>query len=428
MRQASERPPWRGGPHIVIDRGHGPAGSKDTGPSCFAARSGVEAALLWRVLGDPASGRSGDSGPVVVIPSPRADSRSNRRCYTLRADCARIIRGRVVACASCSPVMSVAYLRTPHDSAFKRFILNPDFIRHLLRAYPLPDLDEAEVVRVAPGSANIVDPFLKQRLLDALWRLEMRDGSIAFLLIECQATKDPTMAVRFLHSAAAVYLALTENPLTEFGYSATRLPLVRCVVVFSGKFRWDGPLRTLDLMATGNGEAPPDVPRMECLIIDLRHSPDPGKEANVAVMLVRLQACDDPDALSAAAEPLRAWVRQERHVSVHPAMATWISHVLLPGMGVDDALKSDNLEEVLEMLLNEKEKWSDRVRREAKLEGIREGQLKLLLTLVGHRFGPKSVERLATLLETVSDPERIDEITRWIVDCPTDDALFAQLG
>ena len=256
----------------------------------------------------------------------------------------------------------------------------------------------------------------------------MRDGSIAFLLIECQATKDPTMAVRFLHSAAAVYLALTQNPLTEFGYSATRLPLVRCVVVFSGKFRWDGPLRTLDLMATGNGEAPPDVPRMECLIIDLRHSPDPGKDANVAVMLVRLQACEDPDALSVAAEPLRAWVRQERHVSVHPAMATWISHVLLPGMGVDDALKSDNLEEVLEMLLNEKEKWSDRVRREAKLEGVREGQLKLLLTLVGHRFGPKSVERLATLLETVSDPERIDEITRWIVDCPTDDALFAQLG
>ena len=81
--------------------------------------------------------------------------------------------------------MSVAYLRTPHDSAFKRFILNRDFIRHLLRAYPLPDLDETEVVRIASGSANIVDPFLKQRLIDALWRLEMRDGSIVFLLVEC---------------------------------------------------------------------------------------------------------------------------------------------------------------------------------------------------------------------------------------------------
>ena len=38
------------------------------------------------------------------------------------------------------------------------------------------------------------------------------------------------------------------------------------------------------------------------------------------------------------------------------------------------------------------------------------------------------MELLATLLETVSDQERIDEITRWMVDCRTDDALFAGLA
>ena len=118
--------------------------------------------------------------------------------------------------------MPVAYLRTPHDSAFKRFVLNPHFIRHLLQAYELPGLDAAQVLRIEPASANLVDRYLKQRLVDAMWRVEMRDGSIVFLLIECQSTMDPTMPVRFLHSAAAVYLALTENPLTEFGYSATR--------------------------------------------------------------------------------------------------------------------------------------------------------------------------------------------------------------
>ena len=31
-------------------------------------------------------------------------------------------------------------------------------------------------------------------------------------------------------------------------------------------------------------------------------------------------------------------------------------------------------------------------------------------------------------MATVTDPERINEITRWIVDCQTDDALFARLG
>ena len=152
-----------------------------------------------------------------------------------------------------------------------------------------------------------MDRYRKRRLVNALRRLDMREGTVVFLLIECQSTKDPAMAVQVLHSAGTVYLALSEDPLTEFGYSATRLPLVRCMVVFCGKFPWGGPVSTLDQMATGDGEAPPDCPRMECLVIGLRHSPDPGKDANVAFMLVRLQAFDNPDSLSAA-QPLGAWV------------------------------------------------------------------------------------------------------------------------
>ena len=207
---------------------------------------------------------------------------------------------------------SVVYLRTPHDSAFKRFVLNPHFIRYLLQAYKLPGLDAAEVLRIEPAGASLVDRYLKQRLVGAMWRVEMRDGSIVFLLIECQSTKDATMPVRFLHSVAAVSLALTENTLNEFGYSATRLPQVRCLVVFSGKFPWGGPVKTLELIETGTGPVPPDIPVMECLFIDLRRSPDPD-DANVAVLLVRMQACHDPDALSTTAEPLPQWVGQERY-------------------------------------------------------------------------------------------------------------------
>ena len=76
-----------------------------------------------------------------------------------------------------------------------------------------------------PQAARIDFRYVKQRLVDGLWRLDRRVDSIAFLLIECQSTNYPAMAVRLLHSASAVYLALSENSLPEFGYSATRLPL-----------------------------------------------------------------------------------------------------------------------------------------------------------------------------------------------------------
>ena len=56
--------------------------------------------------------------------------------------------------------MSVSYLRIPHDSSVKRFVFNPHFIRHLLRAYPLGGLEEADVTSIEDASANLVDQFL----------------------------------------------------------------------------------------------------------------------------------------------------------------------------------------------------------------------------------------------------------------------------
>ena len=316
--------------------------------------------------------------------------------------------------------MPVAYLRLPHDSAFKRFVLNSHFIRHLIQAYPVPGLEATEVLRIEPANPNIVDRFLKQRFADAIWRLEMRDGSIVILLFECQSREDPTMPLRALHAVAGVYLALSEHPLTEFGYSVSCVPQVRCLVVHSGEVAWTGPIGTLDVIATDGGQAPRDVPRMTFVLIDLRRCVDPGGGENTAVLLVRMQACDDPDELSAAAEPLRQWLGQEWFASLGQAFASWISYVRLPSMGVEDAPRSDNLEEVLDMLQKAKETWADRMRREGKLE--------LLLSQARHRFGDEPVEKLAALLHSVSDPDRIEEIGQWILDCPTDEALLAQLG
>lgn len=96
----------------------------------------------------------------------------------------------------------------------------------------------------------------------------------------------------------------------------------------------------------------------------------------------------------------------------------------IPELGVEDALKSDNLEEVLDMLQEEKLTWADRVRREGQLEGNRQ----LLLRQARRRFGTGSVETLASLLETVADRDRLQEIGDWVFDCRTDEALLARLG
>ena len=91
---------------------------------------------------------------------------------------------------------------------------------------------------------------------------------------------------------------------------------------------------------------------------------------------------------------------------------------------MEDALKSNNLEEVLDRLQEEKLTWADRVRREGQLEGNRQ----LLLRLAGRRFGTGPVETLASLLETVAAPGLLEGIGDWAFDCRTDEALLGRLG
>ena len=212
--------------------------------------------------------------------------------------------------------MSFIEMRLPHDSAFKRFVLNLTFIRHLLRAYPLAGIDAAEVVAIEDASANFVDPRLAQRLPDAVWRMRMADGTISFLLVECQSEVDPSMPFRMLNAVSAMYLALSQAPPPQSEYSAGAVPRIKHLTVYSGQRPWSAAGEVGQAIAVRCAEEERDIPRMECPVLDLRRWPDPGGEGNIAVLLGRLQRCESPEALRAAAEPLKQWRGSASHASL----------------------------------------------------------------------------------------------------------------
>ena len=108
--------------------------------------------------------------------------------------------------------MSIAEMRLPHDASFKCFVRNTEFVRHLLRAEPLPGLDEAEIVGIEQARTNIVRSDLSQRVVDAAWELTLRDGALVYVLVECQSTPDPRMPVRMLNAVSGRYLDLSRKP------------------------------------------------------------------------------------------------------------------------------------------------------------------------------------------------------------------------
>ena len=230
------------------------------------------------------------------------------------------------------------------DSAFKLFVHHQTFIRHLLRAYPLLCIDEREVVAIDAGNANLVAPDGQgQRLADAVWRFTLADGEIVYLLVERQAEIDSSMPFRMLHAAARMYLILSQNPPRESGYAASTVPRVKHLIIYSGKRPWTAVGEVGQAIRARSLKEERDIPRMECPLLELWRCPDPGGEEYLAVLLGRLQRCDNPETLRAAAEPLKNWPPSESQGALGRAFAAWISEVLILNLGVPDAVKSYRL-------------------------------------------------------------------------------------
>ena len=178
----------------------------------------------------------------------------------------------------------------------------------------------------------------------------------------------------------------------------------------------------------------PEVPRMQCPVLDLRRWEAAEEEENLAVLLAGLQRCEDPDELRRAAEPLRSWVEDAEHAELGRAFASWITRVRLPEMGVTGAPQSDKLEEVLEMLETQPPTWGDRMREEGREEGRaeerREGlrrERKLLLRMARLRYGVGQVGPLSAMLDRITDTDLLEEIGEWLLACDSGEALMARL-
>lgn len=57
------------------------------------------------------------------------------------------------------------------------------------------------------------------------------------------------------------------------------------------------------------------------------------------MLLGRLQRCDSPAALRAAAEPLKRWPKSESQGALGRAFVVRVSEVLIPDLGARDAAK-----------------------------------------------------------------------------------------
>ncbi len=262
-----------------------------------------------------------------------------------------------------------------HDGLYHLIYAHPQMVRELLQGFvDAPWLSQLDLARMERINAKFHADSAVRRDGDIVWRIPMRDGREAYLILflEFQSTTERFMALRLL-----VYVGLFWQQLLKEGRVAPSglLPPVFPIVIFNGDPRWTMPLSLKALIDLPPGSPIwPWQPDMRYHVVDEGAYPpaDLATRDSLTALLFRLEHCRDMSELGPLLDGLIAWFDR------HPALATLKSaFAMLAGrlmaQGDGEIAMPEDLMEVKTMLATRVEEWKQQWRREGHSEGRREG-------------------------------------------------------
>ena len=369
-----------------------------------------------------------------------------------------------------------------HDSTYKAAFAHRrmvgDFLRLVIALAPDPHgvLGAIRLDTLERLPAEYVGDNLRQRFGDMVWRVQLQprgdepDPQWLHLLIvlEFQSETDWMMAARVLNYATHLYLDLDRRrPRGErFGERHPPPPLLP-IVLYNGDAEWDAPVRYVDLRrprgerVLSGGETPrtgvlcPELRYMgeAFMLIDIRALDGEAlPEGNAAVVLSLIEQVAGPVDVEEALVRLFETLAHREDRTLEAVLLGWLRALV----GRAGAMEREEFEEMVHKASAGRLRGrpEDRLRAwfvearagaiaEGKAEGKAEGRAEgeslglkrgetlalardrvLLRRQATLKFDAGTGDRLATLLEEVTDPERLAEVGEWIIRCEDGGALL----
>ena len=316
------------------------------------------------------------------------------------------------------------------DPAYKRLFSRPRMVRDLLSGFAARDWSaDLDLASLTPLPASYVSHDLRQRHGDLVWRVRFKDDRWLYvvLLLEFQSAVDRSMAVRMLTYTALLYQKLiAEGVLRE----RSVLPPVLPVVIYNGRMPWTVPVDVAELIASGRGGALARYqPSQRYFLLDEgRVGGADLPSGNLVSALIALETNRDQVRAPELLGVLIDLLRKQDDAELTAAFTEWVGQVLLPRRfrgSVSGPLP--RLEEVRTMLAETVQEWTAEWVEQGREQGLQQGQRVLLCRQAARKFDAAAGERLAVLLEGVTDSDRLAQVGDWIIECGTADDLFARL-
>ncbi len=362
--------------------------------------------------------------------------------------------------------------RMRHDESYKALFGFRRLVEDLLRDFVAPQIqggaewvERLDFETLAPMPTERIDPAFRARISDMVWRIGFRDATDeqeplhVLLMLEFQSKVHWFMAFRVLEYITGLYRSLLPD---RDPVSSDRLPPVLAVVIYNGKNRWRAATSMAQLVAVGacpaGGGSPPPPPTYtgeQYVLVDLgAYDLDALPVDNLVSLMVQAERFAGAADMERVLEGLLRLLESEEYRELRERFLGWL-RLLVQRAGVDLEFLEDRvmLEQIrhsgeLRPTLEERfQARFDALRAEGEERGLRQGlrqgeerglqkgqeqglqrERQLLVRQADRKFGTELREPVARLLAAIDDPDRLQDIGEWIVDCELGSELLARLS
>ena len=345
-----------------------------------------------------------------------------------------------------------------HDAAHKYIHSLPEVTADLLRLVVPDPVDELDLPTLEDRSSEYLDAAHRKRQGDMAWRVCFRKGRTAgdrpflLVLVEFQSTVDRRMAERIReYTGMLLERAAGGRPAGREGARPWVLP----IVVYNGSRPWIAAGRATDLAAPPSAKAMRNLalyqPQAYHLLAaggGLTAGARPAQDwplNNRVSATVRLQAAATPQDLPPRLLEEFARFPGPDNEAFRRALHSWARALWVDKTGGADFPAFHELERTKGAIMTTVaeaawDRWEAKVMAKGIKQGIErgvrrgiaqgraEGGMHLACRQAALKFGSATAERLAGLLEGLTEQEDLDRVGDWILQCDDGDELLSRVS